>query len=147
MNKKKGCLLTIIFPIFVVLIIIPWLIDRNEIIITNLVNDNIEFLNESINENNYDKIYQIKQVKQIRKYSFDEKEIFIDFFCTGVGIAPSGAYYGFYYTSLDKPRGFQSGNETLEKNEKYWEWEEVNGDNYYKTKRIKAHWYYYEAGF
>jgi len=147
MNKKKGCLLTIIFPIFVVLIIIPLLRDRNEIIITNLVNDNIEFLNESINENNYDKIYQIKQVKQIRKYSFDENEIFIDFFCTGVGIAPSGAYYGFYYTSLDKPRGFQSGNEALKKNKDFWEWEEVNGDNYYITKRIKAHWYYYEVGF
>lgn len=147
MNKRAGCLLTIVLLILVSLITISWIRHKNETKIRNLVNNNVKFLNESILLKSYDRIYEIKEIKKITKYSLGEDKVYIDFFYNGVGIVPSGIYYGFYYTSDDKPRGFQNGSEKLEKNKDGWEWRQPNGDNYYITKRITYNWYYYEAGF
>ena len=147
MNSRIGRLLTIVLLILVSLIIILGIIDTNEITIRKVVNDNSEFLSECITNKSYDRIYEIKGIKKITNYSVGKNKIFIDFFWKGVGIAPSGIYYGFYYTSDDKPSGFQNGSEKLEKDKDSWKWNQINGDNYYITKRIKANWYYYEAGF
>lgn len=71
----------------------------------------------------------------------------VEFYHSGFGIAPSGVYYGFYYSpdnvpvaildydSLLKPSGYEE-----------WMWSGA-GDNGGMTKRIKENWFYYEAWF
>lgn len=67
---------------------------------------------------------------------------------TSTGIAPAGKYYGFYYAPQDQPAAFQNGGETLayRPEEAAWYWQ-GQGDNGGLTKKLAAHWYYYEAWF
>lgn len=115
--------------------------------ILRLVNNNLNFLNQCVENKDYDKIYKIKEVKRIRRYYVSDDEIYIDFYCYGFGIVPSSVYYGFYYVSDDEPMGFQGVSVKLEPYGDGWKWKEVNGDNAYYTEKIKDHWYYYEASF
>lgn len=87
--------------------------------IVRLVNNNINFLNQCVENKDYDKICKIREVKRIRRY----------------------------YVSDDEPMGFQGVSVKLEPYGDGWKWKEVNGDNAYYTEKIKDHWYYYEASF
>lgn len=79
--------------------------DKKDVI--KLVQNNQEFLNENIQIKNYHKIYELEEVKDIRKWPLDNNELFIDFFHNGYGIASNTTYIGFYYVSEDKPTGYQ----------------------------------------
>ena len=71
----------------------------------------------------------------------------VQFFYSGKGIAPSGVYYGFYYSPDDIPVPYCNGNEELKMvSEDEWTWEEV-GDNGGRIRKIRDNWYYYEAWF
>ena len=71
----------------------------------------------------------------------------VQFFYSGKGIAPSGVYYGFYYSPDDIPVPYCNGNEELKMvSEDEWTWEEV-GDNGGRIRKIRENWYYYEAWF
>ncbi len=113
-----------------------------------LVIEHLEFLNESIENEEYDRILELEGVQKQNFWKNDEESLIIEYFCKGAGIASAGTYAGFYYTREDQPVGFDGTalNFTKTKNGG-WRWEEENGDNYEYTERIAAHWYYYEAGF
>lgn len=119
--------------------------DKTNVI--KLVNNNLEFLNECVQNKNYDKIYELEEVKDIRKWPLDNNELFINFFHNGYGIASNTTYVGFYYVSEDKPTGYQGYPDKLVEKGKGWEWKEINGDNWYYTEKIADHWYFYKAGF
>lgn len=120
---------------------------KNKKDIIKLVQNNLEFLNEYVQNKNYHKIYDLEEVKDIRKWPLDKDEVFIDFLHNGYGIASNTTYIGFYYVSQDKPTGYQGYPDKLIQKGKGWEWKEINGDNWYYTEKIVDHWYYYEAGF
>lgn len=146
--KSKRYKKARLFFVFIITIsVIFTLKSTNEDKIFKLVNNNLSFLNECIENKTYDKIYQIKTIKEITPYSLGGKGLYIDFYCYGLGIVPSSIYYGFYYVSNDKPLGFQAVTVNLESDGDGWKWKEPNGDNWYYTKRIADNWYYYEAGF
>lgn len=140
------------FFVFILVILILFLFRnlkwyKNKYEIKKLVNNNLEFLNKCIENESYDKIYELKEVKNIMKWPLDDNGIYIDFYYSGYGIASNTAYIGFYYVSEDKPTGFQGDPYKLKSKEKGWEWKELNGDNWYYTEKIADYWYYYEAGF
>jgi len=136
-------LLILIFPR--ILIRLNWYKEKLEIM--KLVKDNLDFLNQCIQNETYDKIYELKKVKLIKKYPLDNDEVYIEFHCSGWGIAPSGVYFGFYYVSDDKPTPYEGASYELELKGKGWRWEEPRGDDWYYTEKIADHWYFYEAGF
>ena len=71
----------------------------------------------------------------------------VQFFYSEKGIAPSGVYYGFYYSPDDIPVPYCNGDEELKMvSEDEWIWEEV-GDNGGRIRKIRDNWYYYEAWF
>lgn len=115
--------------------------------IKNLVIDNLEFLNESIENENYDKILELDGVKNNNFWKNDSDGIIVEYFCKGYGIVPAGRYTGFYYTSVDEPTGFQGATHNLIKTENGWEWKEPDGDNFDYIEKITDYWYYYAAGF
>lgn len=59
--------------------------NKNEI--KNLVTNNMNFLNECIENENYDKIYEIEAIKNIRRWYLENNEIYIDFYHHGYGMA------------------------------------------------------------
>ena len=75
------------------------------------------------------------------------EHVVVDFFVTGYGIAPSGGYYGFYYSPEDLPLMALDGMAKLKEYEPgAWTWQ-GNGDNDGVIKKITDCWYYYEATF
>ena len=73
--------------------------------------------------------------------------IVVDFFVTGYGLAPSGGYYGFYYSPEDLPMMYMDEMAKLTEYESgAWTWQGV-GDNDGVIKKIADCWYYYEATF
>ena len=75
------------------------------------------------------------------------EHIVVDFFVTGYGLAPSGGYYGFYYSEEDLPIMALDGMAKLTEYEPgAWTWQGV-GDNDGVIKKIADCWYYYEATF
>jgi len=73
--------------------------------------------------------------------------IVVDFFVTGYGLAPSGGYYGFYYSPEDLPMMYMDEMAKLTEYEPdAWTWQGV-GDNDGVIKKIADCWYYYEATF
>lgn len=111
--------------------------------IESLVIDNLEFLNECIEIEDYDKIVELTKVKNKKNWKNDSDGIIVEYFCKGYGIVPAGQYTGFYYTSIDEPTGFEGGAYKLTKTKNGWEWNEPNGDNFYYTEKITDNWYYY----
>ena len=153
-NKGFGCLKIIAIFIAVVIFII-FLIPkvgqykryRDKENIKSLVIDNLEFLNECIENEDYDKIVELAEVKNKQFWKNDSNGIIVEYFYKGYGIASAGLYTGFYYTSADEPIGFQGSTHKLTKAKNGWEWKEPNGDNFDYTEKITDHWYYYKAGF
>ncbi len=150
-NPKKYKWVKIFFIVIIAILILfayrnlNWYKNKHEI--KNLVSNNMDFLNECIENENYDKIYEIKEIENIRKWPLDDNEIYIDFYHHGYGMASNSTYIGFYYVSEDKPTGFQGYSYKLKPKGKGLEWKEPNGDNWYYTEKLADHWYYYEAGF
>lgn len=120
---------------------------KNKSKINRIVKDNLDLLNDSINSGFYNDGREIEGVKDMHFFETSEANMYIDYFCSGFGIVPSGVYYGFYYHSIDEPIGYQGTSIELMKDGKGWSWKEANGDNWYYTEKIEDHWYYYEAGF
>ena len=153
-DKGFGCLKIIVIFITVVIFIIFLIpkvgqykryLDKENV--KSLVIDNLEFLNECIENKNYDKIVELAEVKNKQFWKNDSDGIIIEYFCKGYGIVPAGLYTGFYYTSVDEPTGFQGATHKLTKTKNGWEWREPNGDNFDYTEKITENWYYYKAGF
>lgn len=75
------------------------------------------------------------------------EHMMVDFYVTGLGIAPASTYYGFYYSPDDVPLVYGNYDIVLTQCDKNtWEWS-ANGDNKGVTKKIADCWYYYEASF
>ncbi len=75
------------------------------------------------------------------------EHLIVDFFVTGYGLAPSGGYYGFYYSPEDLPMMYMDDMAKLTEYEPgAWKWQGV-GDNDGVIKKITDCWYYYEATF
>lgn len=147
-NRKKYKWIGIILICIIVISLFFIFKNSNEDKIVKLVNNNIDFLNKCVENEAYNKIYELKEINKITPYYLSDNELYIDFYCYGFGIVPSSIYYGFYYVSDDKPLGFQAVSVKLESDgEGGWKWRESNSDNRYYTKKIADHWYYYEAGF
>lgn len=70
----------------------------------------------------------------------------VQFFWSGVGIAPSSKYYGFYYSPDDIAVSYCNEYKLTEEKENEWIWNGV-GDNGGLTRKISDNWYYYEAWF
>lgn len=140
-----GCAGLVLICAIALLLFMPrhW----NEKKIIRLVSDNLEFLNESIANQTYERAYELKGVKTIRPYPRGDNELYIEFFCFGFGIVPSSVYEGFYYVSDDKPLGFQASPVPWQPDGDSWRWQQEHGDNWQYTKKIADHWYYYRAGF
>lgn len=145
-TKKHKEIIIILICIVAISLFFIFKISKEDKIV-KLVDDNQEFLNKCVENNMYNKIYEIEEVKDITPYYLKDGEIYIDFYCYGFGIVPSSIYYGFYYVSKDQPLGFQAAPIKLEADGKGWKWEEDNGDNWYYTMKIVDHWYYYKAAF
>jgi hypothetical protein len=147
---KKGKLFIICFIIFFTVIVLSFIFishQSNKDKVEKIVTTNQDLLNECIQNKTYDQLYKIKGIKNITPYTKENNELYIDFYCYGFGIVPSSIYYGFYYSSNDKPMGFQAAPVKLDVDGNGWQWQETNGDNYYYTEKITSHWYYYKAGF
>ena len=112
-----------------------------------IVIEHLEFLNETIESEEYERILELEGVQKLRYWKNDGEDLIIEYFCEGSGIASAGTYAGFYYTSEDQHVGYEGTASNFTKEKNGWRWEEENGDNYEYTERISAHWYYYEAGF
>lgn len=75
------------------------------------------------------------------------EHVVVDFFVTGYGLAPSGGYYGFYYSPEDLPVTYMDEMAKLTEYETgAWAWQ-GDGDNKGVIKKITNCWYYYEAYF
>jgi len=146
-KRKKYKIALIVFICIIAIIQFRCSINSNKSKIKVIVNNNLDVLSEVIENNDYDKAYKIDGIDKIRSYNLGNNEVFIDFYCYGFGIAPSGIYYGFYYVSNDEPLGFQAERVKLERDGVGWKWKQPKGDNYYYTEKIADNWYYYEAGF
>lgn len=101
-NKGFECIKIIVIFITVVMFIILLIpkvgqykryIDKENI--KNLVIDNLGFLNECIENENYDKIVELADVKNKQFWKNDSDGIIVEYFCKGYGIAPAGVYTGF----------------------------------------------------
>ena len=115
--------------------------------IADIIHKNIDILNEIAVTKNYKLGNEIDGVEDVTFKYLGREDFFIDFYCRGIGIVPSGIYFGFYYISTDEPLGFQGDRVTFEKDGDGLRWQQKNGDNYYYIEKILDHWYYYEAGF
>lgn len=71
----------------------------------------------------------------------------VQFYYSGFGIAPSGTYYGFYYSPDDVVATYCNEDYPMEMlDDGEWKWS-GKGDNGGSIKKIKDNWYYYEAWF
>lgn len=115
--------------------------------IRNLVLNEMEFLNQCIETEAYEKIAELHGVSQLVYRNKEEETVTVEYLCESSGIASSGWYAGFYYSSEDIPLGLQGISRSFIEKGKGWKWQEENGDNYEYIERITDHWYYYESGF
>ena len=110
-----------------------------------LVKDNHDFLQQCIDESEYDRIRNITGIHDTHVEKTGE---YIEFYCGGAGLVPSSNYYGFYYSPTDAPLAVDvTETSMLTPKNDGWGWKEPNGDNTYYTERIMACWYYYESHY
>ena len=112
---------------------------------------------EILNENREQLDVAVKQYIETGKTDFEGfdgvssvhiwENTIIEFITENSGIAPSGKYYGFYYSVNGSPSAFQNMDAQLIYNEKGWyEWS-GEGDNGGKTKQADGNWWIFEAHF
>lgn len=71
--------------------------------------------------------------------------------CSATGLLTSTVDWGFYYTQEDLPQPPRTryayvGGELIEEENGIYSCREQGGDNYYWTRKICEHFYYYETG-
>lgn len=71
----------------------------------------------------------------------------VEFFAGGFGLAPSSVYKGFYYSADDIHVPFNCVDQPMKIDGGTAEWHEPEGDNWGRSRRITAHWFWYEAHF
>lgn len=71
----------------------------------------------------------------------------LEFTVGGSGFGSSTSYYGFYYSPIDVPLGFQGTDVDFVEDKDGWRWEEENGDNWNYTEKITDKWYWFEMHF
>ncbi|HEY8363738.1 MAG TPA: hypothetical protein VIK77_12860, partial [Tissierellaceae bacterium] len=74
--------IVLLFILILIRILIRFYWYKEKLEIMKLVKDNLDFLNQCIQNETYDKIYELKKVKQIRKYRLDNDDVYIEFYCT-----------------------------------------------------------------
>ena len=78
---------------------------------------------------------------------YDGKQPIVQFYWDGIGIAPSSAYFGFYYAPEDKPALMDNVDGIFyPKDADTWEFSDGFG-NSGTTIRIVPHWFYYKMWF
>lgn len=144
----------VVIPSILLLLVIAFIFYRSskptaEEQITSIVESHESELKElSIQQLNGDfSSTSFDNIKVDGVYTNEDGESIVQFFYSGLGIAPAGKYYGFYYSPNDIPVAFQNTDYKLEKDNGIWKWSEGNSDNGGFTKRISECWYYYEAWF
>lgn len=75
----------------------------------------------------------------------DAHEI-IEFPLLGWGLVPQSSYYGCYYSFEDVPVAYEISAVLVAEGDGCWIWQ-GEGDNHGLTRKIRDHWYYYEAAF
>ena len=111
--------------------------------IVGLVEENKEILIEAISTGNYEKIYDIKAIKDITI-----NDDCVVFYCKGRGIAPSSQEYGFYYSKNNLPIAIFDGKPIhyFENDVAVGEGREYvdNSYNSFYTEKIIESFYYYD---
>ncbi len=78
---------------------------------------------------------------------YDGEQPIVQFYWGGMGIAPSGTYFGFYYAPDDQPALMDNAPGIFyPKDEDTWEYSDGAG-NGGTTIRIVPHWFYYKMWF
>lgn len=73
-----------------------------------------------------------------------EHEI-VEYIVVSRGSAPSGTYYGFFYSPDGVPMSFQNSGEALTRRDQdQWVWQ-GDGDNHGYVEFLRPCWYYFEA--
>lgn len=107
-----------------------------------------KFIVSNIENDIFQQVLNISGVMDIAKYTMRENNRFSVFFsCGGEGFGSATSYYGFYYTSDNRPAGCDGMNYELLQNPKGWSWTQDNSDNTYYTERIIDNWFYYEEHY
>ena len=70
----------------------------------------------------------------------------IEFTLIAWGLVPQSSYYGCYYSFDDVPVAYDPSAELEPVEEGCWQWQ-GEGDNRGATRKIRDHWYYFEAAF
>lgn len=97
-----------------------------------------------------DKIFQ----DQITNAEFDNIQAvyypnagMVEFITSTKGIGASTIYEGFYYSRNGCPIGFQGTELDFKHDGAEWRWQESNGDNCERTKKIINNWYWFRMEF
>lgn len=76
---------------------------------------------------------------------WDGEHQIVEYIVDGRGLAPSGTYYGFFYSPDGVPVSFQnSGEELSRQGQDEWVWQ-GEGDNRGYVELMRPCWYYFEA--
>lgn len=71
----------------------------------------------------------------------------VQFSTVGLGLVPSAAYWGFYYSENGQPAAYQNADlELVPVSDREWTWTDGT-DNGGSTRRISEHWFTYKAWF
>lgn len=158
MWKKGLCLLTAVILLFSLAgcsdwvggAVFMWLIatgddrvSKEEIL--SFVRENEEALLEAVESGDYSDFENRGFIQGI-----DEGGTAVDFYCGGVGIAPSSTYVGFFYTEENDPAAIwcaPGSADMLTPSGNGLSWRETNGDNRYYTEHICGNFYYYESSY
>lgn len=114
---------------------------KNNVI--NIINENKNFILDSIKN---DDIKSLNKVKGVKKIYVNRENGYIDFYCSGYGLVPSGIYVGFYYSYDGSPKHINSNIDLVFDGKGYY-YKQRDGDNTYYTEKIVDNIYYYEAHF
>ena len=121
--------------------------NKRENRLLNIFNENREYLDSVIENYIENGEIDFRETDGISSVNLWKSEnTIIEFMTDSTGIAPSGKYYGFYYSVDGSPAAFQNTDTELIYNENGWyEWSS-NG-NGGKTQNIDGNWWTFEAHF
>ena len=93
-----------------------------------------------------DTIGKVLKIEGLQYIDMDENGR-IEFDCGGSGLPPASQYYGFYYTADDEPENIMSGEPLTQDGKNRWIWQESDGDNTFRTRKITDNFYFYVMSF
>lgn len=146
MAKKKYVKLFLFFFVAVLAMIVLSSINKGpKTDIETYVQTNQKELDQFV-----DKIFQ----DQITNAEFDNIQAvyypnagMVEFITSTKGIGASTIYEGFYYSRNGCPIGFQGTELDFKHDGAEWRWQESNGDNCERTKKIINNWYWFRMEF